>query len=509
MISNGDATILLSAIILDKKIYKLTRERLDDPIFDPGSQYVHDFLFKQYMEISDEAGEPVSLGMLSNRLGDAISAMGIDDAEWADDINSLFSEIKEEQGNSICQTYVIDLMQRIANDQMQRSSESMLTDLLSRESPATVQLTIGDEISKIVKSKQISINNASSAYVQPLLNLKKMMTSSKAWPTGVDFFDEMTGGGVRTGRLWGFLAPPSGGKTTIALQLGMNWAKQSPEHNTVLFLYEQPPEGDITSRILCHTTGESVTKFRDVRIDQLSPEMLEKIANNSESFATRLHTFDFSKPGMGVRGLKDIEDCLREIGLLILKEDVDTDKVPPVFVIIDWLIPMFQREMTALGEGALAVGMDLRGYGTKFMDEIKAFKNKYHVCIKINHQLNSKAGSSSATRAPAWSDAAEWSGFSWMLDDCFGIGNRTEEDIAILASVKARANARSQIFVKLDGEFCRFVDVNNEYMVSNGKMLKKSMQVVRGSSTNKMANKVLSKLVSNTAAEMSDQFSKE
>ena len=487
MLSDGDATILLNAIILNDRIYKIAMEKLDDPIFDPASQYAHDFLLKQFVDMSAEAGERVSLSMLSARLHDAMEEMGEEEADWAEDIHELYFHISENKEDEISEDYVMDLMQRVANEQVHKSSEQLLNSIMDRESPADFQSKMSEEFNKILSGKQIN-DDTESSYVQPLLCLEEMMVDSKAWPIGVDFFDEMTGGGVRASKLWGFLAPPAGGKTTLAVQLGVNWVKQSSEHHIVLMLYEQPPEGDITSRILSQVTGENVSLFRDQRMDQLSPDLRAMIMDRSNSYAHRVHVYDFSKPGKGVRGLEDIKDGLDRIGLLRKISDVDTEKIPPVLVIVDWLIPFFQRVMTHEGEGKLAIGNDLRGYGTKLMDEIKAFKNMYHVTIMLNHQLNTKAGVASATRAPAWSDAAEWSGFSWMLDDCFGVGNRTEEDIAIMAASKARATARSQVMVKLDGAYCRFVDVSNSYTVTNGRMVNKSMLNIRGgSSSEKMA----------------------
>ena len=491
MISNGDATVLLSAIILDKKIYKIVKETLDDPVFNPATQFAHDFILKQFMDMSEEAKEPVSLSMLSSRITDAIELLDDNDHEWFEEIDELFRHIDEASKEVISEKYAMDLVQMIANEQIHEGVENLLVNIMEREGPDTYQTKLTEDVGKIVRSKQVT--KVDDNYVQPLLALNKMMISSKAWPVGVDFFDEMTGGGIRTGRLWGFLAPPAGGKTTMAVQLGMNWVRQGPNHHTMLALYEQPPEGDITSRILCQTTGEDVSMFRDVTLDQLSPEIIEDIQNKSAGFANRLHAFDFSKPGQGTRGLEDIKDALERIGLLHKITEIDTTVMPPVFIIVDWLIPWFQRKMTE--EGKIAIGQDLRGYGTKLMDEIKAFKNMYNVIFLINHQITTKAGAASATRAPSWSDAAEWSGFAWMLDDCFGVGNRTDEDIAIMAAVKARATARSKIFVKLDGAHCRFVDVTNDYMVQNGKMVQKSMQTVkRGSSTSQLTKSLIKKL---------------
>lgn len=474
MLSNGDANILLAGIVLNDRLYKLASEKLDDPIFDPAAQYAHDFIAKAFFEMSSEAKGRVSLPMLEARIGDVMSDLDEEESEWAEEIMELFSFIEKSNGEDIREDYVIDLMQIVANEQVKKSSEQLLGNLLDRESPAKVQQKLNEEINKLINSKSIN-DDSDSAYVQPLLCLEDMMIDSKVWPIGVDFFDEMTGGGLRSNKLWGFLAPTSGGKTTLAVQLGINWVKQSPEHHVVLMLYEQPPEGDITTRILSQITGESVDMFRGLKLNQLPPDMRQNIMDKMQRYAQRVHAYDFSKPGKGTRGLEDIKEGLDRIGLLREMSDVDTDKVPPVFVIVDWLIPMVQRDMTAGGEGKLAVGSDLRGYGTKFMDELKAFKNKYHVSFLINHQLNTKAGAASATRAPAWSDAAEWSGFAWMLDDCFGVGNRTDEDIAVMAASKVRAVARSQVLVKLDGAHCRFIDVGSAYTVTNGRMVKKSL----------------------------------
>lgn len=477
MISNGDATVLLSAIVLDRKIYKQAL-KLDDPIFDPAVQYAHDFLCKKFMEMSEEAGEPVTLPMLSARLSDAIETLGPEDAEWIEDIQELFFHIQEHKNEPVAEKYVTELLQTIANEQTQKGAEELLSSVLSRESPSSYQSALMESMTKLTASKSMD-TGASESYILPLEHLEELMVDSKAWPTGVGWFDEVSEGGMRASLLWGFLAPSGGGKTTFAMQIGMNWIKQSDQHHVAIFSYEQPPEGDIMARILCQATGESVNVFRDKRLDQLDPDLKTRVVERTKNITKRFHFFDFSKPGTGFRGLLDIEEGLRHAGLLKTRGEVDSETTPPVIVFLDWLIPFLQRKMSL--EGKTAIGGDLRGTGTQIMDEIKAFKNKYNVTIVINHQLKVAAAKASAVRKPDLSDSAEWGGFCWMLDNCWGVGSRTDANITILASTKARANATTEKYLKLDGEYCRFVDVSNDYMITNGKMVNKTMQTTRGS----------------------------
>ena len=492
MLSDGDALILLHAMVVDGQSYKTASEKLEDPIFDPATQYAFDFVCRNFMEMCQEAGEKISKGMLRARIKDAIGSMSTTDREWEDDVSDLLDGL-DTLGSEVSRTYVDDLLLRVANEQLHAASEKVLSSILEREEPSNVQAKLGEEMDRLIRSKTFD-SGVDDAYINPLLQLPEMMLVSKPWPFGVDFFDEMTAGGARANMLWGFLAPPSGGKTTMAVQLSVNWVKQSPEHHAVLFSYEQPIQGDITSRVLCQATGEAVRLFRDKQYDSLDEGLKTRISERARVIGNRLHMFDFSKPKKGLLGMTDIVRGLEALHILRRTSDIDPDKTPPVVVFIDWLIPLIQRRMTADDAGMLAIGSDLRGYGTKFMDELKAFKNKYHVLIMINHQLNTAAGSGSACRMPSWSDAAEWKGFAWMLDNCFGVGNRTEHDICIMACTKIRAAARSYTTVKLDGEFCRFVDASSEYMVNNGKMVQKSLVAEREANQGTMASRLAAKL---------------
>ena len=493
MLSNGDATILLTSLSCDSDMFEKAKDSLDDPVFDPAGQFAHDYIFRNLVDISEEAGCLVTQSMLGSRLSDALSDMPAEHANWVPGVQSLYAQIVKAAEPPPNRDYVMQLMQLLANEQLAMSGEQIMASVLERASPGEAPGMLNEEMGKLVQRKTIN-TGGKNIYVQPFKALRKLLVNSKPWPTGITWFDDMSGGGARSRKLWGLLAPSGGGKTTFASQLSVSWSRQSEDHHVFLALYEQPPEGDITARLLGLAMNEEVDKFRECSFDDMPEETQRRALEMSKPLEDRVHILNFSEPGEGLRGLADIQEALEKAGKLETLESMEASgkMKPPVIVVLDWFLPMISRMMAS--SGAMAVGGDLRGYGLRFMDEIKVFKNKYNVLPLITHQLNPTASGSSAARAPTWNDAAEWKGFAWMMDDCYAVGNRTEEDVAIMLSSKARAHASNKMMVRLDGARSRFLDVSSEFMVSNGRMVKKTMQTVRGSSSAMMAARIKAKL---------------
>ena len=118
-------------------------------------------------------------------------------------------------------------------------------------------------------------------------------------------------------------------------------------------------------------------------------------------------------------------------------------------------------------------GEALRLFGAHFMDELKILKNNWNVVFLVTHQLNCEKASASSARKPVWQDAAEWKGFALFMDVCFAIGSLSEEQVCWFCASKVRSTAASDRMVKLRGDYIKFVEADNEYMMAHGKIVPK------------------------------------
>lgn len=104
------------------------------------------------------------------------------------------------------------------------------------------------------------------------------MAADRLWPTGFAILDEVVGGGLRSGSLTLLAGPQGLGKSTYALQMARNTARQG--RPVVYFSYEHDAE-DLTQKLLALEAGESdesnLVRINDVRgaYDDLSNNSLE------------------------------------------------------------------------------------------------------------------------------------------------------------------------------------------------------------------------------------------
>jgi replicative DNA helicase len=104
------------------------------------------------------------------------------------------------------------------------------------------------------------------------------MAADRLWPTGFALLDEAIGGGLRAGSLTLLAGPQGLGKSTYALQLARNTARQG--RPVVYFSYEHDAE-DMTQKLIAMEAGEAdesnLVRINDVRgaYDDLSNNSLE------------------------------------------------------------------------------------------------------------------------------------------------------------------------------------------------------------------------------------------
>lgn len=116
-----------------------------------------------------------------------------------------------------------------------------------------------------------SMATASDSLSQPMLRLDKYLFVAPRFPTGVKFWDEMAGGGFTPGEVVGVLGPTGGGKTTMAVQTAI--AQAQHRKNMLLVLYEQPPQGDVTERLVASALGVTVDRIRNRNWSDLEPSL--------------------------------------------------------------------------------------------------------------------------------------------------------------------------------------------------------------------------------------------
>lgn len=266
--------------------------------------------------------------------------------------------------------------------------------------------------------------------------------------TGVSFIDELLNGGTRAGETYGFLAPTGGGKTTLANQIGISYARQ--RKHFVVFSYEQPPDNEYMVPVYACATKIHRDRISMANsLQDLTPEEQQKYADAKRELSGYLHYSDMSgnHSTAGSGGVEEIEAALirfRDAGM------------PIDGFAVDWFWPMMQRRYA---HEPPRKDQNERLYAIRMVDDLRMACGRHNCWCWINHQ--SAPATVSRTRKAVWTDAAEVKGWSWYLTGCFALNDISEDTCrATLNFSKARNTRKNHKIIELQGEIATFADVS-------------------------------------------------
>lgn len=451
--TRSDYDILLLHVLKNRTIFLDYVTKTDEPVFDPALYLAHDFIDRVIREMYFEHKDYISPAVVSIRMKELLEKSSLDE-ELKQQVLRLFDNISEIPEKHLQPELAGKILSRIIDSQIMRSASDKIKLLMERGQYSSgnflKELSLEKERRKIGLSSEVRL-------IQPFEEIEKYLIEGEVFPTGVEFVDILLRGGPWRHDLLGLLAPSGGGKTTFAIQLSTSWLRQDPRRNAVLFSYEQPLEGDISSRLCSSITGLPVTEFRGKSFDQLTEEARNRYIDKHTGFKNRFHFVDMSGGRAGTGGIDDIKSILNRLSL--------PQEGPPTLVVIDWFLPCIQRSM--LGAGAQMDSERLRLFSSRFMDDLKILKNTSNIVLMVTHQLNCEKAGAGAARKPVWTDAAEWKGFAWYADVCFAIGTLSEEYVCWFCASKTRSTASSERMVQLVGDHVKFVEAKGFHIHKN------------------------------------------
>lgn len=463
-LSSSDYDILLLHIIKDQKVFQEFCTKTRPGVFDNVLYVPHDFIGNTLCEIYGEYGKYPNVATIRLKFQENLDKAYIDpDVKIA--IKDTFEMMVSVPDSELCPSIAMGILQKVMDKQVSVMARDKLLKVL--ESGESVQEVMRDITLDMGKAKLGLSDKA--IITTPLKNFQKYMIKEERFATGVDFFDMALEGGPWRHDLLGLLAPSSGGKTTLGIQLATSWVRQGLDRKAIICSYEQPLEGDVMSRVLSSITGVSTKQLRGKTYEEVSPEVQAKLVRASAPLEDRLHVVDLSKGEAGFKGIEDLYSILRACNV--------TQEGPPTLIVIDWFLPCIQRAMIGAGEHRID-NEALRGFGNRFMDQLKILKHNENVILMITHQLNPSAGTSGSAKKPDWGEAAEWKAFAWFMDLCFAIGTLTDEYIAWFIASKTRGVARSSRLVRLQGEYCKFTDAESDFMLGSGGKIVPKMKMM-------------------------------
>jgi len=265
-------------------------------------------------------------------------------------------------------------------------------------------------------------------------------------PIGIPFLDDLIGGGIRRGESYGLLAGSGGGKTTLAIEAAIELARQGA--HALYFSYEQAPDDEFMARVFSCATGVRRDRIAGRPWSDIDEPVKKKIDKAKAALAGYLHIADRSTSG---DDLVEIESAIAELAR--------TDRLPTL-VIIDWLGPLVNRMAASTTSAVRAHAFkDIRHYVQHSIDRLKAIAGRHGTSFLVLHQLAVAQAKKSARATPEWFNAAEAGSFAWLLNACVAIGTPDRDGYCKAIGSKVRSGPRSEILVRLRGDYCRFEDV--------------------------------------------------
>ncbi|MHB1035005.1 MAG: AAA family ATPase [Pirellulales bacterium] len=318
--------------------------------------------------------------------------------------------------------------------------------------------------------------------------------------TGIDFLDEYLGGGHVPGEVCLYLGAYSTGKSTFAMQMGVDasitdyeaWelgGREGPLKVTYLVTYEDGAN-EIRLRALAHHAEISrETLIRQSRhlvtfstSDRLNPYELSKyraqlaagevVPGEQERYLAARSTLrrnwrilDLSgksdnSPGIG-SGLQE------EIYAAIQRDMADLRSrgrnVECGTVIVDYVGAAVRRHMEVNG-----INYDnMRHFINEFPDHMKKIVlQPLHACGHLFHQFDTKVQQYKEGKVGSHADSAEGKAIGESCDFCFNFSKPDDQGLMVFSCSKARRSERvANTVIRLDGSFSTLRSTTREYVV--------------------------------------------
>ena len=284
--------------------------------------------------------------------------------------------------------------------------------------------------------------------LNPFDNIRENLADSVKVPFGIDFIDEILDGGAVPGEFVGILAPPAGGKTTLALQIGdsvvrnnMGWCHASTE---------QSMKGDLSLRMACLASGMTRKQIRGGDAI-MCPEAEARLEAVKDAWRRNMRFLDLSRhliPSIPAFFDK-VDEAQEELGNQTIR-----------FLTIDWWGRMKDRFVRKLSERLSDA--QVRMLSREWMDELRQEAMRRDIVLVLFHQLKGAVAGKGPKHKPTSHDAQEDTNFNNLMDFCFVIGKMTSGQVCRFYSDKARSTSRTERYIRLDGPHCKFLAATDD-----------------------------------------------
>ena len=286
-----------------------------------------------------------------------------------------------------------------------------------------------------------------SSSVEVNLNDTVEMTLGTKVSTLIPTIDLITNGGFSPGDVFGLVGGSGGGKTTLAIQLGIDYAQLQWQH--VLYLpYESAIRPEYWRRFIgcaCRIPSPIMNQFNN--ISEMSEELQAIVQTKwTEQTQPRFHVTEMLGDGTGVPGLESI------------LADYESRGIHIDLVIVDQYFQLLKQWRAATGSR-----QTVKDDSQMMTMEIVRVAAEARTAVVLLHQKTAAEGQTSPAKRVEKGQAQEDKAFDNWLPYCVGLGNRGVDDCFWINKTKSRhVSAQVDGVLKLYGDNYRVEDVTHK-----------------------------------------------
>ncbi len=367
-----------------------------------------------------------------------------------------------------------------------------ITPLLQRAVSSQDEKTIYSTIETILSDKH-KLNNDEVTCFDPISSISDQ-GGIELVSTGIEWIDDLIGGGFGKTDVAVLLGPTGSGKTTLGTQILISSVKAN-DGISVFFSYEDNKFA-IANRIISNAAfiprnkiREHGANFINVLTTANNPEQYEFILSRRygvplgekerleavlDILKNKIVIFDFSSGLINNQqvGFGGYQEIVNSLDYVASKRQQKIN-----IVILDWLGLFIKNfiQYTGTRDIQFRIYNEMQMACQKFYEKIST---KFNCPVLLIHQLSGQANTLSPAATISHAHSADCKSLAVTAWHCFVMGALDKETKACkFVCTKSRGGPpKSERIIVLDGKFCRFVDKTDDFWVDkvNGRLIKKS-----------------------------------
>lgn len=279
-------------------------------------------------------------------------------------------------------------------------------------------------------------------------------------PAGLPVLQQLLDG-VGVGETTGLIGWAGAGKTTLAMQFAVSFARQN-KLPVVYMFYDSPAESYVP-RLYSLTSGLPVDRIQNAgrKLEGLTRDERQQLMQGNEEIVGYMNLLEMMPTSQSDVGRGGVPELIKKVRTGFLDKGIS-----PALIVVDQLLPLVDRDMVrrdiSMVERALHIN--------RAVEDITSFCSEIGTSALILQQKK-YLENENPYELPSTGDAQGSSSWANWLTNVLVLGKMDEHCRCLLGTAKSRfISPRSEI-VQLNGKYARFEWESGKFGLKNGKFI--------------------------------------